>query len=78
LKPELIDCGNGCKWCDGYGIMTLFPQGWLAPCIQCSPDKNLRDLEARKFAAINAMERAKEKAEIAKHNERISSAVEKS
>lgn len=72
MKPQLIDCGNGCKTCDGYGIMTLYPMGIIAPCIVCSPTKNLRDLEARRDAAIHSMERAKEKREIDEHNKRMS------
>ena len=75
MKPEIIDCGNGCKCCDGYGVMSLYsgPQNGhlLAPCVECSPRENLDACLARRDAAVHAMERAKEKREIDAHNQRM-------
>lgn len=74
MKPELIDCGNRCKVCDGYGIMTLYagPEKPLtAPCVSCSPKYSLIDLMARKEIAYLAAVRADEKVKIEEHNRRI-------
>jgi hypothetical protein len=43
---------NDCNGCDGFGIMTLWNglRKITAPCLVCSPDAKLADLEAAKEA----------------------------
>ena len=71
----MIDCGSNCKWCDGFGIMSLYAapgaDALLAPCLECSPTRNLNDLIAARNRAIAAMEKAGVLQEIDEHNKRI-------
>lgn len=74
MNPQLIKTGNDCRACDGYGIMSLYGgpnNSIIAPCIECSPTKNLNDLLNQRNQAIAAFEKAKELKEIDEHNKRI-------
>lgn len=64
---------TGCNVCDGFGIMVLERAGGYitAPCIICSPTRNLFDLERERIAEELLGDLNQEKAEIAKHNQRI-------
>lgn len=74
MKPVVIPTGNGCKWCDGFGVMGFFAgpeRKILAPCLECSPTKNLNDLLRERHKAVMAAAKAEELRDIAAHNERI-------
>ena len=61
MTPE--ECGS----CDGFGIATFYGgpgNSFIAPCLVCSPGRNLRDLERDK---VHAFERPL----IEEHNARM-------
>lgn len=69
-----IDCGNGCKFCDGYGIAELYMgpgKPLIAPCLICSPSSNLEDLFKRRNDAHWSAALSEEKDAIRKHNQSI-------
>ena len=74
-RIDQLNCGNGCKWCDGFGIMSMYGgpgNEMIAPCLECSPKENLNDLLAVREKAERAYLRSEEKKLIAEHNARIS------
>lgn len=65
---------NDCPTCDGFGVMTLTAgpgRAIEAPCLICSPTRNLYDLERERELHYQEIEREKERAEIREHNTRI-------
>ena len=60
----------GCDMCDGYGIMTLTEglRSIKAPCLQCSPDRRLEDLERERDGVLYS---EIERREIVEHNKRM-------
>jgi len=71
----VINTGNSCKVCDGYGVMTLYGgpanPNILAPCLRCAQARTLQECLNERAEAIRAYRLAKEKALIHEHNERI-------
>jgi len=70
---------NECRGCDGFGIMTL-TRGHgrtTAPCLMCSPNKCLIDLEAFRNKVSAREELDRERALIAEHNARLAASTEK-
>lgn len=65
--------GKACGCCDGSGIMWLQPGSIKAPCIMCSPTRNLRDLEAELACKVADHEWVEAKRKIKEHNGRIAS-----
>ena len=53
---RLVSDVRGCEDCDGFGIMTLMPQNIIAPCLGCSAEENLSDLEERKERLLTTTE----------------------
>jgi hypothetical protein len=60
-----------CDGCDGSGIMTLYPMGWKAPCVVCSPARKLSDLERERDQKLVTEDQMKIRRAIREHNKRI-------
>ena len=64
-----------CQWCDGTGIICLDGGPSLskikAPCIECSANRKLEDLERELDHKIMLEDRFQERLAIREHNKRI-------
>jgi hypothetical protein len=63
-----------CGMCEGDGIIYLYGgpnQTIKAPCLECSSDRKLEDLETQQWERDKMKLRKEEQAEIEAHNERM-------
>ena len=62
---------NHCKMCNQSGIIYLEPGHIKAPCLECSFDRKLEDLEAELERKITTQEELKVRRMIREHNKRM-------
>ncbi len=60
-----------CRMCSGNGIIMLYPGNMKAPCLECSPNKRLSELEEAKYQKERGYALELERRQIAIHNERM-------